>query len=60
MKLLKTQNLTQIRKKKIIQKKKTNTDKHRHTEFREKLEILIKNTRYKWFSDYNCFEYKNS
>ena len=42
MKLLKTQNLTQIRKKKIIQKKKINTDKHRYTEFREKLEILIK------------------
>ena len=25
----------------------------------KKLEMLIKNTRYKWFSDYNCFEYKN-
>ena len=23
------------------------------------LEMLIKNTRYKWFSNYNCFEYKN-
>ena len=23
------------------------------------LEMLIKNTRYKWVSDYNCFEYKN-
>ena len=22
--------------------------------------MLIKNTRYKWFSDCNCFEYKNS
>ena len=25
----------------------------------EKMEMLIKNTRYKWFSDYNCFEHKN-
>ena len=26
----------------------------------KKLEIMIKkNTRYEWFSDYNCFEYKN-
>ena len=25
----------------------------------KKLEMLIKNARYKWFSDYNCFEYKN-
>ena len=33
-----------------------NTDKQN---LEKKLEILIKNTRYKWFSDYNCFEYKN-
>ena len=26
---------------------------------RKKLEMLMKNTRYKWFSDYTCFEYKN-
>ena len=25
----------------------------------KKLEMLIKNTRYKCFSDYNCFEYKD-
>ena len=25
----------------------------------DKMEMLIKNTRYKLFSDYNCFEYKN-
>ena len=33
-----------------------NTDKQN---LEKKLEMLIKNTRCKWFSDYNCFEYKN-
>ena len=27
--------------------------------FRENWNMLIRNTRYKWFRDYNCFEYKN-
>ena len=25
----------------------------------KKMEIFIKNTRYKWFRDYNCLEYKH-
>ena len=29
------------------------------TKLDKKLEMLIKNTRYKWFSEYNCFENKN-
>ena len=33
-----------------------NTDKKIQ---RTKIEILIKNTRYGWFSDCNYFEYKN-
>ena len=33
-----------------------NTDKQN---LEKKLEMLIKNTRYKWFSDYNCFEFKD-
>ena len=33
-----------------------NTDKQN---LGKKLEMLIKKNRYKWFSDYNCFEYKN-
>ena len=33
-----------------------NTDKQN---LEKKLEILKKNPRYEWFSDYNCFEYKN-
>ena len=32
-----------------------NTDKQN---LRKKLELLIKNTRCQWFSNYNCFEYK--
>ena len=33
-----------------------NTDKQN---LEKKMEIFIKNTRYKWFSDYNCLEYKH-
>ena len=33
-----------------------NTDKQN---LEKKLVISIKNIRCKWFSDYNCFEYKN-
>ena len=33
-----------------------NTDKQN---FQAKMEMLIKNTRNKWFTDYNSFEYKN-
>ena len=33
-----------------------NTDKQN---LEKKLEIFIKNTRYKWFSDYNCLEYNH-
>ena len=33
-----------------------NTDK---VNSEKKLEMLIKNIRYKWISDCNCFEYKN-
>ena len=34
-----------------------NTDKQNLE--KKKLEMLIKNTRFEWFSDYNCFQYKN-
>ena len=33
-----------------------NTDKQN---LEKEMEMLIENTRYKWFSDYNCFEYQN-
>ena len=33
-----------------------NTDKQN---LEKKMEIFIKNTRYQWFSDYNCLEYKH-
>ena len=33
-----------------------NTDKQN---LEKKMEIFIKNTRYKWFSDYSCLEYKH-
>ena len=33
-----------------------NTDKQN---LEKKMEIFIKNTKYKWFSDYNCLEYKH-
>ena len=33
-----------------------NTDKQN---LEKKMEIFIKNARYKWFSDYNCLEYKH-
>ena len=33
-----------------------NTDKQN---IEKKTDLLIKNTRYEWFSDYDCFEYKN-
>ena len=40
-----------------IYKNQYNTDKQ-YLE-KKKFKMLIKNTRYKWFSDYNCFEYKD-
>ena len=33
-----------------------NTEKQN---LKKKIGDIDKNTRYKWFSDYNCFEYKN-
>ena len=33
-----------------------NTEKQK---LKKKIGDIDKNTRYKWFSDYNCFEYKN-
>ena len=41
----------------LIRINQYNTDKQNSEE--KKLEMLIKNTRYKWFSDDNYFEYKN-
>ena len=39
-----------------MHKNQYNTDKQN---LEKKLEMLIKNTKYKWFSDYNCSEYRN-
>ena len=40
----------------LIHINKYNTDKQN---IEKKLQMLIKNSRYKWFSDYSCFEYNN-
>ena len=40
----------------LIHKNQYNTDKGN---LEKKIEMLIKNTRHKQFSDHNCFEYKN-
>ena len=40
----------------LIHIKQYNTDKWK---LEKKLEMLRQITRYKWFSNYNCFEYKN-
>ena len=40
----------------LIHINRYNTEKQN---LEKKLEMLIKNARYKWFSDYSCFVYKN-
>ena len=39
----------------LIHISQSNTDQQK---LEKKMEMLIKNATYKWFSDYNCFEYK--
>ena len=39
----------------LIHMNQYNTDKQK---IEKKMEMLIKNTGYEWFSDCNCFEYK--